>query len=90
MNDCVWAVSCLSEEGKDFKKILVNHQIRKTQTIVEIVQARLQVFTNVAANFYGISLLQNWQTESWNDMRLLESPIGHLLRTDVHVISDLV
>ena len=43
------AVFCLSEEGEKFKKILVNHQIQKTQTIIETVQASLQDLTNVAA-----------------------------------------
>ena len=45
--------------------------------------------TNVAAEFYGISLLQNWQTEPWKFSQL-ESPPGGLLRTEVHVFSDYV
>ena len=54
MNDCMWAVFCLSEEGETFERVLVNHQIHKTQTIVDTVQARLQDVTNVAAKFCGI------------------------------------
>ena len=46
--------------------------------------------TNVAAEFYGIALWQNSQTESWNDLSPLESLIGILLTTEVHVLSDSV
>ena len=53
MNDCMWAFFHLSAEGDTFKKMLVNHQLHKTQTILETVQARLQDLTNVAADIYG-------------------------------------
>ena len=79
---------CLSEEGEKFKQFLVNHQIDKTHTIIETVQARLQVLTNVATEFNGVSLWQNWQTEYWKHLSLLEPPKGSLLRTCVHVLSD--
>ena len=52
MNDCMWAVSYLCEEGEKLKVILANHQIHKTQTVIEIiVQARLEDATHVAAEF---------------------------------------
>ena len=44
----------------------------------------------VAAEYYGISFWQNWQTESCINFSLLESPLGNLLRTEVHVFSDSV
>ena len=90
MNDCVWAVFCLSEEIEKFKGILVDHKNHKTQTVIENVQARLQDLTNVAAEFNGISVWQNWQTEFWNNSCLMDSPMGNLVRTDVHVFSDSV
>ena len=49
MNGCMWVVFCLGEEGESFKRDLVNHQIHKTQTIIETVRARHQDPTNVAA-----------------------------------------
>ena len=55
MNYCMWAVFYPSEEDEKIKKILVNHQIRKTQTIIETVQAKYRDLTNVAAEFYAIS-----------------------------------
>ena len=45
MNDCMWAVFYLSEEGENFKRFLGNHQSHKSQTIIETVQARLQDLT---------------------------------------------
>ena len=54
-NDSMWAVFCLSEEDKKFKRILVNHRIHKTQTTIETAQARLQDLTDVAAELNGIS-----------------------------------
>ena len=71
-SNCLWAVLCLSEEDEKFKRIPVNHQIHKTKTIIETVQARLQDLTNVAAEFHGISLWQN----SLNILSLLEPPVG--------------
>ena len=56
MNDCMWTVFHTGEEDGTSKRILVNQQIHKTQSINEAVQARLQDFTNVAPEFYGISL----------------------------------
>ena len=53
VNDGMWDVLCLSEEGEIFKRFLVNHQIHKKQTITETVQASLQYLTNVAAEFHG-------------------------------------
>ena len=70
--------------------MLVNHQVRKTQTMIETVQARLEDLSNVAAEFDGFSLRQNWKTESWHDLSLLKSLVGNLLRTGVHVFSDSV
>ena len=64
MKDCMWLVFSLSEDGVKVKRILVNHQIHNTQTIIETVQARLQDLTTVAAEFYGISSWQHWQKES--------------------------
>ena len=60
----------------------MGHQIHKTQTIIVTLQARLEDLTDVAAEIYGISLLQNWQTESWTIFCLLKSPMGSLLRTE--------
>ena len=40
------AVFHLSEEGEKFKRILANHQIHETQTVIDTVQARLQELTN--------------------------------------------
>ena len=65
MNDCMWVVFCLSDDGEKFKRRLVKLQIQKTQMIIETVQARLQDFTNVAAEFYGVSFWQHCETESW-------------------------
>ena len=67
--------------------------LRKTRcetakTAKPVLQARLQDLTNVAARFYGISFWQNWKTESWNSLCLLESATGTPLRSDVHVFSD--
>ena len=90
MDDNMWAVFCLSEERRKVQDHLVNHQMIKTSTIIETVQARLQDFTYVAADFKWISLRKNWKTESWNNTTLLELPTGNLLRTDVHVFSDSV
>ena len=67
MNDCTWAVLNLGEECEKFTSILVNHQIQKIQTIMETLQARRQDITNDAAELYGISLWQDWQTESWKN-----------------------
>ena len=55
MNDCMWAVFYLSEEGDTRERILVNHQIHRTQTIIETAHARPQDLTNVAAEFSAIS-----------------------------------
>ena len=56
-------------------------KIHKTQTIIETMRSRIQDLTNVAAEIYGISLWQNWQAESWNNLSL---------RKAVHVFSDSV
>ena len=61
-------------------KMLVNHQIHKTQTTVEIVQTRLQDLTNFEAEFDGISLRQNCHTKPWNVSSPLESLVGNILR----------
>ena len=88
-NDCMWSVFCASEESEKFQgKILVDHQIHKTHTIIETVQARLQDLTNVATEIDGISSWQHWQTESWKPLSLSEPPKGSLLRSVVHEISD--
>ena len=43
-----------------------------------------------ALEFCGISLWQIWDTESWKNVFLLEQPVGHLLSTEVLVLSDHV
>ena len=37
----MWAVFYLGEEGEKLRRILMNHQIPKTQTIIEAVRTRL-------------------------------------------------
>ena len=74
----MWAVIWLSGDVEKFKRTL------------EPAQARLQDLTNVCEEFYGISLWQNWRTESWKTLSLLETSTGSLSRTDVHVFSDSV
>ena len=90
MNHCMWAAIWLSEEGENVKIILVNHQNHKTRTIIQTAQARLRDLRDVAGEFYGISLWQNWKTKSRTSLGLLEPPTGSLLSTDVHVFSDSV
>ena len=66
----------------------MNHQIPKTQTIIEAVRTRQERLKNNAFEFFGISLWHNWDTESWKNLSLLEQLIGQQLRTEVHVFSD--
>ena len=60
----MWAVFYLSDESGNFKRSLVNLQVRKTQTITETVQARLPDLTNVAGEFDGSSLWHNLANEN--------------------------
>ena len=73
--------------GRLFFEFLINHTIHKTQTIIETVQARLQDFTNVAAQFYRTSLRQKG---FWTYFCPSEPPIGNRLRREVHAFSDSV
>ena len=41
LNDCMWTVFYLGEEFDKFKRIAMNHQIPKRQTITETSLARL-------------------------------------------------
>ena len=52
MDDCMWDVLPLSEEGGKSRECLVNHQIHETQTRIEAVQAKRQDLTHVAAEFF--------------------------------------
>ena len=66
----------------------MNHQIPKTQTIIEAVRTRLEHLKNNAFKFFGISLRYDWDTESCNHSSLVEQPDGQQLRTEVRVFSD--
>ena len=77
MNGFMWAVFYLSEEGEQIKRIVVDHQIRKTQTIIETVQTRLEGVKNNASEFDGITLWQNWETR-WRHISVYASKcLGH-------------
>ena len=86
----MWAVFYLNEEGENVKRIVMNHPIPTTQTIIEAVRTRLEQLQNNALEFFGISLWQNWDTEYFKPLSLLEQPIGLFLRTEVRVFSDSV
>ena len=44
MNACMWVAFYLGEEGEQFKRIVMNHQIPERQTIIEAVRTRLEHF----------------------------------------------
>ena len=49
---------------------------------IETAQALLQALRDAAGEFYGINMEQNWKTEWWISLSLLEPPTGSVLRTD--------
>ena len=49
MNSCMWAKVHLSKDEADFKRAIQNMEVRKIETIFEIVQAQishLKISTN--------------------------------------------
>ena len=42
MADCMWAAIWLSEKEETHRRVAMNHQLSKTQTLIEAVQARLR------------------------------------------------
>ena len=76
---------------ENVKIIIVNHQIRKTQTIIETVQAKLSRSHRRCRRFlwdFIMGELTNRILEIC--VFLLEPSTGSLLRTDVRVLSESV
>ena len=78
MNDCMWAAFYLGEEGENQDDWDESSSFFPKQTLIEAVRTK-----NNALEFCRISSRQNWDTESWTNLTLLEQLIGQLLSTDV-------
>ena len=77
MNDCMLTVFCLSEENEKFKGFfLVNHQTRKTQTIIETVQSQTSGSQQRCRRVLWDFILAELEMESWSTLSLLETPVG--------------
>ena len=84
-NECMRAASCLGE-GEKVKKIVMNHEIAKVQTILEAVRTRLKYLTCLKNSAeYQNSRKIGTQNPGiiqlcWNNQS------GQVLRTEVRVL----
>ena len=74
MDDTIWSMFM-----NDCMWVVIIHT---TPTIIETAQAILRALRDAAGEFYGINMEQNWKTEWWISLSLLEPPTGSVLRTD--------
>ena len=87
MNDCMWAVIFLEEEGRRIQK----HSGQSSgQSPSRPVHARLPDHLHAEQQVLGFNLKQEWNSGKWKHTSLLEPPVGEFLGTDVHVFSDLL
>ena len=92
MNDCVWSVFSSSEEGEKFQENSgeSSNSQNTDDHLDSASQSSLRPHKRCRIILGNCMMAKSWQTKSWNDLSLLESQIGRLFRTDVHVLSDSV
>ena len=79
MNSCVWATVYLSKDENDFKRIIPNMEVQKTQTIVVTVQAQISNLQLRDQEIYG-----------WRNYSLVDNIIATQFISKVNVFSDSV
>ena len=76
MKKCTGARPQLSKDDEELRRILNNHQVRKTQIMIETVQAQLNNLTYRDSQVFGMHVVLERCDGNWNTISLISDPVG--------------
>ena len=90
MNSCMCAAVYFSKDNEELTCAIQDMEVRKIETIVETVQAKISNLKYRDQEIYGPEEAVDWTSGHWRNCSLLDQKIAAQLTSKMYVFSDSV